>query len=130
MDKDELEIRELVSRWLRATREGDVDTVLSLTTEDVVFLAPDQAPMQGRDAFGKGLRAVLGTHAIDSTSEIDEVAVSGDIAYCRSSLTVTVTTPHNATPTQSRGHTLTIFRRGDDGKWRLARDANMLVPLP
>jgi uncharacterized protein (TIGR02246 family) len=129
MDKDEQAIRELVSTWVRATRAGDVDTVLSLMTEDVVFLTPDRAPMQGRDAFGKGLRAALGTHAIDSTSEIDEVAVFGDVAYCRSSLTVTTTTPHNATPTQSRGHTLTIFRRCDDGKWRLARDANMLVPV-
>jgi ketosteroid isomerase-like protein len=25
------------------------------------------------------------------------------------------------------GHTLSILRRGDDGKWRLARDANMVV---
>jgi uncharacterized protein (TIGR02246 family) len=129
MDKDELEIRELVSTWIRATREGDVETVLSLTTEDVVFLAPDHAPMQGRAAFGEALRAVLGTHAIDSTSEIDEVAVFGDVAYCRSRLAVTVTTSHSQTPTQSRGHTLTIFRRGDDGKWRLARDANMLAPV-
>jgi uncharacterized protein (TIGR02246 family) len=128
MDKDEQEIRALVSTWIRATRDGDVDTVLSLTTEDVVFLAPDHAPMQGRAAFGKALRAVLGTHAIDSTSEIDEIAVFGDVAYCRSSLAVTVTSTHNATPTISRGHTLTIFRRCDDGKWRLARDANMLVP--
>lgn len=129
MDEDEQDIRELVSTWMRATRDGDVDAVLSPMTEDVVFLTPDHAPMQGRDAFGKGLRAVLGTHAIDSSSEIDEVAVSGDLAYCRSTLTVTMTTPHHATPTQSRGHTLTIFRRCDDGKWRLARDANMLVPV-
>ncbi|HEX9173316.1 MAG TPA: SgcJ/EcaC family oxidoreductase [Telluria sp.] len=129
MDKDEQAIRELVSTWMRATREGDVDTVLSLMTDDVVFLAPDRAPLTGRDAFGKGLRAALDTHAIDSSSAIDEVAVFGDVAYCRSSLSVTVTTPHNATPTLSRGHTLTIFRRGDDGQWRLARDANMLVPV-
>lgn len=129
MDKDEQEIRELISTWLRATRDGDVDTVLSLMTEDVVFLAPDRAPMQGRDAFGKGMRAALGRFTIDSRSEIDEVAVFGDLAYCRSSLSVTMTTPHNATPTLSRGHTLTIFRRCDDGKWRLARDANMLVPV-
>jgi uncharacterized protein (TIGR02246 family) len=129
MDKDELEIRELVSGWMRATRDGDVDAVLSLTTEDVVFLAPDRAPMQGRAAFGNALRAVLGTHTIDATSHIDELAVFGDIAYCRSRLDVTVTTPHNETPTLSRGHTLTIFRRCDDGKWRLARDANMLVPV-
>ena len=129
MDKDELEIRELVSTWIRATRDGDVDTVLSLTTDDVVFLAPDRAPMQGRAAFGDALRAVLGTHTLDTTSEIDELAVFGDVAYCRSSLAVTVMSKHSETPTQSRGHTLTIFRRGNDGKWRLARDANMLVPV-
>jgi ketosteroid isomerase-like protein len=26
------------------------------------------------------------------------------------------------------GHTLSILRRCEDGKWRLARDANLVVP--
>jgi uncharacterized protein (TIGR02246 family) len=127
MDKDEQAIRELVATWLRATREGDVDTVLSLMTHDVIFLTPGQPPMQGRDAFEVALRAALDSNAIESSSEIDEVAVFGDVAYCRTRLAVTVTSKHGATPMQQDGHTLSILRREDDGKWRIARDANLLV---
>jgi uncharacterized protein (TIGR02246 family) len=128
MDKDEQAIRNLVETWLRATREGDVDTVLSLMTPDVIFLVPGQPPMQGRDGFGDALRAVLGKQSIESTSEIEEIVVSGDIAYCRTRLKVMVTSKHNQTPMERSGHTLSILRRTEDGKWLLARDANLVVP--
>jgi uncharacterized protein (TIGR02246 family) len=128
MDKDEQAIRNLVETWLRATREGDVATVLSLMTPDVIFLVPGQPPMHGRDAFGDALRAVLGKHSIESTSEIEEIVVSGDIAYCRTRLKVMVTSHHNRTPMERSGHTLSILRRTEDGKWLLARDANLVVP--
>jgi uncharacterized protein (TIGR02246 family) len=128
MNKDEQAIRNLIETWLRATREGDVDTILSLMTPDVVFLVPGQEPMQGREAFGQSLRAVLGKHAVESASDIEEIVVSGDVAYCRTRLNVTVTSKHGGTPTLRSGHTLSILSRCEDGAWRLARDANMIIP--
>jgi uncharacterized protein (TIGR02246 family) len=127
MDNDEQAIRNLVETWLRATREGDVDEVLDLMTEDVVFLVPGQAPMVGKQTYAEALRAVLGKHAIESTSQIDEIAVFGDVAYCRSQLEVTVIRKHDNLPLLRKGHALSILRRCADGKWRLARDANMVV---
>jgi uncharacterized protein (TIGR02246 family) len=38
MSDDERQIRQLVATWMAATRAGDLDTVLSLMAEDVVFL--------------------------------------------------------------------------------------------
>lgn len=127
MDKDELAIRNLIETWVRATREGNVDEVLDLMTDDVVFLVPGQQPMVGKQAFGEALRAALGQHAIDSTSQIDEVAVFGDVAYCRTRLQVTVTRKHDNLPMLRKGQTLSILRRCPDGKWRLSRDANLMV---
>lgn len=126
MNTDELAIRELIDTWLRATREGEVETVLELMTPDVVFLVAGQPAMQGREAFEKGLRGMLATHAIDSSSEIEEIAVAGDFAYCRTRLSVTVTSKHGNTPMQRTGHTLSILRKNEDGRWQLARDANLL----
>ena len=40
MQSDEQEIRQLVSTWMAASKAGDVDTVLSLMADDVVFLMP------------------------------------------------------------------------------------------
>ena len=49
MTNDEQEIRQLVSTWMAATKTGDVETVLSLMADDVVFLMPGQ-PVLARDA--------------------------------------------------------------------------------
>jgi uncharacterized protein (TIGR02246 family) len=126
MDKDEQAIRNLIETWLRATRAGDVDTVLSLTTPDVVFLVAGQPPMLGQAAFGEALRMAIGNNVIESTSEIEEIVISGDLAYCRTLLHVTVTRKHDNMPMQRSGHALSILRRCEDGQWRLARDANMV----
>ena len=123
---DEQAIRELIGAWIEATREGNVEAVLGLMAPDVIFLQPGQAPMEGRDAFAGGLLRALGENTINSISEIDEIAVSGDMAYCRTRLTVTIISRHGKLPLQRTGHTLSILRKGADGKWLLTRDANLL----
>ena len=127
MSADEQAIRQLVERWIGATREGDVNAVLKLMAPDVIFLVAGQPPMQGREAFAKSLNAVLSDNVIDSVSQIDEIVVSGDLAYCRTRLSVTVTSRHGKLPLQRTGHTLSILRKGSDGVWLLTRDANMLA---
>lgn len=127
MNADEQAIRALVATWLRATSAGDVDTVLTLMSPDVVFLIPGQPPMAGRDAFGRNLRKVLADNTIESVSDVEEVAVVADMAYCRTKLSVVITSKHGQTPTRQSGHTLSILRKQADGKWLLTRDANLLV---
>jgi uncharacterized protein (TIGR02246 family) len=125
---DEQQIRALVQGWIDATRAGNVDGVLPLMTDDVVFLMAGQPPMVGRDAFAEHMRAAVGENTVEPTSQIDEITVAGDFAYARSALSVTIVSKHGKLPLQRTGHTLTIFRKEADGKWRLARDANMLGP--
>ena len=127
MNSDEQAIRALIARWIEATRAGDVDAVLSLMAPDAMFLVAGQSPMVGREAFARSLRAGLADHMVDSTSDIDEVEVSGDMAYCRTRLTVTITSKDGQPPLQRAGHTLSILRKGADGKWLLTRDANLLA---
>ncbi|CAN7543838.1 SgcJ/EcaC family oxidoreductase [Pseudoduganella sp. LjRoot289] len=127
---DETAIRRLIATWLEATREGDVDRLLTLMTPDVVFLVAGQPPMHGRDGFAAGLRAILATHRIESDSTVDEVEVRGDMAWCRTTLEVRVVPLADGGQGMRRaGHTLSILRRNDSGVWQLARDANMLAPV-
>jgi uncharacterized protein (TIGR02246 family) len=60
------------------------------------------------------------------TSEIQEIKVLGDWAFMWTKLTVVVTPPGGAQPMTRAGHTLSILKK-QNGKWVLARDANMLV---
>ena len=88
MSTDEQAIRNLVEQWHRATAAGDVDTVLRLMAEDVVFLMAGKPPMKGRSTFEQGLRGLLTSHRVDSRGEVQEVEVSDDLAYCWTLLTV------------------------------------------
>jgi uncharacterized protein (TIGR02246 family) len=132
MTEDEREIRQLVATWIAASKAGDVEKVLSLMSDDVVFLLPGQPPMRKADfaaasraqaAGGPGERPV-----IDGTSEIQEVVVSGDWAFLWSRLEVVVTPPGGGKVMTRAGHTLTVLKK-ERGRWLLARDANMLVPV-
>lgn len=127
MLQDEQAIRDMIALWHSATARGDVDTVLTLMDENAVFLVPGQPPMRGRDGFERGLRDLLKTHRIESSSEIQEVEVSGTWAYCWSQLTVKVITLADNSATTRQGNALSILHKQADGHWRLVRDANMLA---
>jgi len=130
MQRDEQEIRELVATWMEATKVGDVDTVLSLMSDDVVFLVTGQPPMIGKAAYVAAAKPQSGGEAprFDGTSEIQEIRVLGEWAYMWTRLSVVVTPPGGAAPMKRAGHTLTILKR-ENGKWLLARDGNMLAPV-
>ncbi|HEU5136869.1 MAG TPA: SgcJ/EcaC family oxidoreductase [Steroidobacteraceae bacterium] len=129
MNSDEQQIRELVATWMSATRAGDIATVLSLMTDDVVFLVAGQQPF-GKEHFAAVMKPQPGgmpMPKIDGHSEIQEVQVSGNFAYMWSRLNVEMTMPDGKV-TQRAGHTLSVFRK-TAGRWQLARDANMLAPV-
>lgn len=126
MQDDEQQIRRLVATWMAATKSGDVNTVLDLMADDVVFLLPGKPPMH-KSEFAAAAQSQAGGKAptFDGTSEIQEVQVSGDWAFMWSKLTVVATPPDGGTPATRSGHTLTVFHR-EGGRWLLARDANLL----
>ncbi|MBX3621605.1 MAG: SgcJ/EcaC family oxidoreductase [Rhizobacter sp.] len=127
MPSDEEQIRQLIERWMAASRAGDVDTVLSLIADDVVFLVPGREPMRRAEfAAISAAQAGPGGPKIDGACEIQEVQVLGDWAFLWTKLSVTVTPP-GATPVRRAGHTLTVLRR-QAGGWVIARDANLLAP--
>jgi uncharacterized protein (TIGR02246 family) len=127
MNTDEKAIRGLVGLWHSATAAGDVDTVLGLMAEDAVFLVAGQPPMRGRKSFESGLRHLLTRSRIDSAAEIEEVDISGSLAYCWTRLTVRVIPLAGGDPAVRAGNALSILRKQPDGSWVLVRDANMLA---
>jgi uncharacterized protein (TIGR02246 family) len=131
MERDEQEIRELVVTWMAATKAGDIDTVLSLMAEDVVFLVPGQPPMVGKASFAAATKAqsAKGPTRFEGTSEIQEIRILGEWAFMWAKLTVVVTPPGGAGSMTRAGHTLSVLKK-EKGKWVLARDANMLAPVP
>ena len=97
MQDDEQEIRQLVSTWMAATKAGDVETVLSLMADDVIFLVPGQ-PVMRKAGFAAAARAQAGPDGpkFDGSSEIQEIKILGDWAFMWARLIVVVTPPGGA----------------------------------
>lgn len=128
MTADQRAIREVIAQWHRATAEGDVDAVLRLVSDDVIFLVPGQDPVD-RSKFEAGLRQLLKSHRIESKGEVKECRVSGELAYCWTHLTVSIASSSGGTANVRTGSALSIFGKQPDGKWLLVRDANLLPPM-
>jgi uncharacterized protein (TIGR02246 family) len=128
MTDDEGAIRTLIDTWMKASMAGDLATVLSLMADDVIFMVPGQKPF-GKAEFA-AMSAGMKNVAFQGKSDIQEIRVLGDWAYLRNFLEVTVTPPGGAKPMRRAGYTLTILRKEADGRWRLARDANLLAVEP
>ncbi len=127
MQNDEKEIRKLVETWLSASQAGDIETVLSLMTDDIVFLVAGQPPMIGKASFAAASKAQSEQpFRISGTSDIQEIRVFGEWAYMWTKLSVVATPMKDGQPIKRAGHTLSILKK-QDGKWLLARDANMLA---
>ena len=126
MTVDERAIRELIATWMRASAAGDLDTVLGLMTDDVVFMAPGVEPF-GKEKFAAAA-ATMKSAKLEGTSEVRELQLLGDWAFARSYLQVAMTPPGGETVRRA-GWVLSILRKGSDGRWRIARDANLLTKV-
>ena len=124
---DEKQIREAIAEWMRATSEGNLDKILTLMADDVVFLLPTLEPMRGKDAFAAGFRVVAERCRIEGKSEIREIRVEGSIAMCWNRLAITISPKTGGLPRYRKGDVLSIFRKEADGRWLLWRDANLLT---
>jgi uncharacterized protein (TIGR02246 family) len=114
----------VVETWIRASQSGDAATVLSLMREDEVFTVPGREPF-GREVFEVAAGATNAAQ-VDGTNEIVELQVFGEWAFTRNRIDLTVTPPAGE-PVRRSGYTLTLYRNGTDGRWRLARDAKLLT---
>jgi uncharacterized protein (TIGR02246 family) len=124
MSPDERAIRELVDTWMKASRAGDTETVLSLMSDDVIFMVPGREPF-GKQTFAANSRSMDGAK-LEGTADIRELKVLGDWAWLRNFIEITIT-PRGGETVRRSGFTLTIFRKEADGRWLLARDANLVT---
>ena len=115
-----------MAEWRRLTAEGNLDGLLPLLADDVVFLTPGNPPIT-RDDFAKGFREVSGKARIEAKQDVKEIWSSGDIATAWSHLTVVLTPKEGGKTSEASGYVLTVFRRSAAGKWLLARDANLVA---
>ena len=117
--------------WLAAVMARNVDSAVSFWTADGRVIGPGGPAVVGREA----LRAMLAqTFAAPQSSVVWRttdvvVSPSGDMAYSLG--TNLFVMPDSAGHLDSlRGQAVVVWRKGSDGRWRVAVDATTPAPAP
>jgi uncharacterized protein (TIGR02246 family) len=124
-DEDTRQIRKLIDAWIAASNARNLPALMDMMTDDVVFMTPGRAPF-GKAEFAADVERMKGV-AIDARAKVQEIEVSGALAYIRNHIRVELTSPGQA-PKRMSGYAMSVLRKDDDGRWRIARDANLVRP--
>ena len=119
---DEAAIRRVLASYSDALNGGKTAAVLPLYAEDGVFMPPYSQSAVGKEAVGKAYDAVFGELKFHVKFTIAELVMMGPSwAYVRTNSAGT--TEHHSTgkTTAEANQELFIFRKGEDGRWRIAR---------
>lgn len=123
-ESDAQQIRDLVAAWARASASGDLDAILPLMDEDILFLTHGAEPF-GRDVFIQHFNSNVKQMDLNVTAHVREVEVRQDLAFARTWLEIRIT-PKAGEPITRTGYTLSVYRRRPGGPWKLWRDANLV----
>lgn len=82
MHNDEQAIRNVIEKWLRASATGDVNTMLTLLADDMVFIVPGQPPF-GKQEFKAAWDGPMKGAKIAADAVVEEVLISGDFGCTR-----------------------------------------------
>jgi uncharacterized protein (TIGR02246 family) len=124
-EDDARQIRELVDSWIAASNARDLPAFIGMMTDDIVFMTPGRAPF-GKAEFAADVERMKSV-AIDARAEVQEIEVFGLRAYIRNHVRVELTSPGQA-PKRVSGYAMSVLRKEADGRWRIARDANLVMP--
>jgi ketosteroid isomerase-like protein len=109
--------------YVAAINSNDLDTLLGVLTEDVVFMAPQEPVLVGKAAVRPWLEGYLQAFRTHWDKPVQEFVVNGDWAFERYAYKSTDTPVGGGAVVEDTGWGLVIYHRDSDGKWRVARDA-------
>lgn len=108
--------------YVAAINSNDVDTLMADLTDDVVYQLPGSPEIAGKAAVRKWVGDYFGAYRTKWEKTSIGFTVNGDWAFERYTYRSTDTDKLTSAVTTDVGKGINIFRRGSDGKWRVAVD--------
>jgi uncharacterized protein (TIGR02246 family) len=115
-------INEIWNRYSSAYNSADIDSWISLWTDNGIQMPPGSPPVRGKEEIRKRNKAVLLRFTFDLSIRNDEIGAGDDWAFARGTYKATLTSKEGGKRTQVDGKYLTIFQRQSDGSWKIHRD--------
>ncbi len=121
INADTTAIKTVSEQAAEAFKVGDFNTVVGFFTDDTIWMPPFEPPLRGKDALRAWVEPIWNDYTFSELRmPSEEVVVVGDWAYERHSELVEVYEV-GGEPTQYNQKGVRIFRRGEDGSWKIAR---------
>lgn len=102
--------------WEAALNGGDIDTLVALYTSDARVMPPNAEMASGSEAVRAAFAGMIDA-GFEGTLTSIEAAVSGDVGHNIGTYELTA----DGGPVD-KGKFIEIWKRGDDGQWRIASD--------
>jgi uncharacterized protein (TIGR02246 family) len=119
---DESAIRSVMASYNDALNSGSTDAAMVLYAEDGVFMPPYSQSAVGREAVRKAYDAVFAELKFNVKFTIAELVVMApNWAYVRTNSAGVTGHASTGKTTAEANQELFIFRKGEDGQWRIAR---------
>ncbi|MBT4739674.1 MAG: SgcJ/EcaC family oxidoreductase [Rhodospirillaceae bacterium] len=125
-------------RWQAAYGARDFEALSDLYTEDGWVMARRRPAMRGREEIADFFASVAEDTKLAVTFEVEELEVIGRYAWNVAQFALTYQSMSGGEPIHDFGRALILYKKGDDGQWRIHRDmdtptpdaADMTPPIP
>jgi uncharacterized protein (TIGR02246 family) len=119
---DESAIRSVMASYNDALNSGSTDAAMLLYAEDGVFMPPYSQSAVGREVVRKAYDAVFAELKFNVKFTIAELVVMApNWAYVRTNSAGVTGHASTGKTTAEANQELFIFRKGENGQWRIAR---------
>jgi uncharacterized protein (TIGR02246 family) len=119
---DETAIRSVMASYNDALNNGSTGAAIALYADDGVFMPPYSQSAVGKERVRKAYDAVFAELKFDVKFTIAElVLMAPDWAYVRTNSAGVTGHASTGKTTAEANQELFIFKKGEDGEWRIAR---------
>jgi uncharacterized protein (TIGR02246 family) len=119
---DEEILRTMIARHVEAFSAGDLETIMAMYATDIVQMPPDTSTITGDLALRDLLQVFLEHNTLELTANVQDIRVSGDLAYTLAAYEQTVTHGADGEPLSETGNWVLISQRESGGEWKIVSE--------
>ena len=121
MSPDQKADEAAIRRWHQevedAVNNADYDAYSSHWADDMIWMPPNMLPMHGKQECLEMFKGGAEHYKVEQKVTIEEIIVSGDIAFSRIFSKEKLTPKGDAEAMMNDGKNIFTFRRSPDGSW-------------
>ena len=118
-EADEAAIREVMHQIQDVWNAADLEGVLAEFAQDLVIMSPEEPALLGKETLRNALEGLLEQNTIVWNFTIEDIQISGDLAFVRGESTGSTTEKESGETEEEESKGVFILQRESDGTWKI-----------